>query len=358
VNVQYREWGTVLQGWEVEFAAGVSGRYFKMVDIKLGSTVPDLFVTELEVYRREVTEVVETTERSQNHRLDGRIAYDITSHLRVGYQTSLRKRVFDEEGRDLDEMSHGFTSRYALGAFLLSGRYAIHTLSSKSRRNTDVREYQLSAAQGLGRRFSNTLSWSRSEDRSGDLDRTTDALSLATTWKAAQRLRINQRVSYGLRMDDALDTKSTSVSLISSVNGQPIRSLTVGLDRTDRWVSREAGAGFEPFNDTRLNVLWSPFPLISLSSFVNYQVRETEEWNTAQFLRWSPLPGGSVEMTFSGNHFYDSRSENSRLGVGALVKWRPRARLIVEGNVEVQRFKVAGNTDNPVSTNVHILWSF
>jgi hypothetical protein len=134
--------------------------------------------------------------------------------------------------------------------------------------------------------------------------------------------------------------------------------MSVDLKRTDRWVSSEAGAGFQRFNDTDLNVSWAPVPLITLSSYARYQERDTSEWSARNTATWSPMPGGAVELHISGRHFYDSRTDTSRMGGVLSALWKPKAGFRVEGSVEAQRFDVAGDETTPVSTNIHGVWSF
>jgi hypothetical protein len=355
-DVSYREWDEAHQGWEVRFARGVSGRRVMWVDVKIGPTVPELFVNELEVYVR--GDARESTVRSQNHRLDFGVGYRLTGRLHLRYQGSARERVFEGDGRDLSERNHILSTRWSSGPYILLAQYQLYTLSGPTRRDSDVDGYRLSASRGHATRWSSDLAYSRSHDRSRDTDRTDDLLSLSTSWRAASRLRLSQRVTFGWRADRRLDDEARSIALVTTIQSSPWTRLTLDVDRTDRWVSRAVGAGFEPFNDTELAVTWSPVPLISLSSIVRYTVRATSDWTTRNAVSWTPFPGGDVQLRFSGHDVYDSRTETSRRGAGASLTWRPRPRLIVEGGVDVQRFELLGETNTPLSTQGRLTWSF
>ena len=357
-TVQYREWNTGLQGWEVTLAAGIVGRYFKLVDLKFGPTVPDLFVTELEVTSREVTEVQETEVRSEEHRVDGDISYNLTSALRIGYQTTMRERISRGGGRDISERDNGLTSRWTSGDYAVTGQFRINRIESDDRRTTDLRQYYLSAARGLGSDFSTQVSWDRAEDRSRDLDRNTNSFSALADWRAAPRLRFNQRVSYSTESTPGGIPGAESVVLMTSVRGSPVPSFTVDVDRSDRWVNRESGSGFQTFNDTGLQLTWSPVPLINLTSLVRYQRREEADWYVRNLASWSPLRSRRFDLQVSGNMFYDSRTESHENGVTVSTRWRPRNRLLVDGNIGWQRLEVAGMENTPVSTTIRVGWTF
>jgi hypothetical protein len=357
-TVQYREWNTGVQGWEVTLAAGISGRYFKLVDVKFGPTVADLFVTELEVTSREVTTVQESTFRSEEHRLDGDISYDLTSVLRVGYQTTMRERISRGGGRDISERDHGLNSRWKVGDYTVSGQFRMDRIESGDRRTTDLKQYYLSAGRGFGSDFSTQVSWDRVDDLSRDLDRSTNTVSAIANWRAAPRLRLNQRVSYSTESTPGDTPGAESVVLMTSVQGSPVPSLTVDVDRSDRWVNRESGSGFRTFNDTGLQLSWSPVPLISLTSLVRYQRREEADWYVRNLASWSPLRSRKFDLQVSGNMFYDSRTESHENGVTVSTRWKPRNRLMIDGNIGWQRLDVAGMENTPVSTMIRVGWTF
>lgn len=358
-SVVYQEFGNLRQGWSVTFQSPRTARHFKLVDVKLGGTVPNLFVTELEVYREERTEVARTMEDSQNHRVDASLGYQLSKSLRLGSQTTLRRRSFDESAKDLDEVTQSVSSHWTRGGFLLSGRYGVQRLWSDTRRNTDLVDYSAAARQKwFDDELVATLSWNKSEDQSSNLNRTTQNVSLTTRWNPTGRLHLSQRLSRGTRDDEEFLDRSTSMLASTTLQGRPITTLTINLVRTDRWVDREAGAGFEQFKDTSLSAHWIPLPLISLSSYVAYQQRDESDWLVRNSLGWSPFPGGRTEFRLSGNTFSDTRTDNTRYSSEASVRWTVRPRIIVDASAESARVKLSGETTTPVGTSVHLRWSF
>jgi len=358
-NVVYEEFGDLRQGWSVSFQTPRNTRHFKLVDVKLGQTLPNLFVTELEVYREDRTEVAKTIDDSQNHRFDATLGYQLTKNLRLGSQTTLRRRSFDESSKDLDEMTQSVSSHWAKGSFLLTGRLGIQRLWSDTRRNTDLVDYSIAARQKwLDDELVATLTWNQSEDQSSDLNRTTASVSMTTRWNPTGRLQVSQRLSRGTRDDEEYLDKSTSMLASTTLRGRPITALTIYLTRTDRWVDREAGTGFEQFRDTSLSANWNPLPLISLSSYVTYQQRDESDWLLRNSLGWSPLPGGRAEFRLSGNTFSDTRTDNTRYSSEASVRWAVRPRVTVDASVESARVKLSGKTTTPIGTSVHLRWSF
>jgi hypothetical protein len=353
----YGEWGSVLQGWEITFSEDVPGRFLKLVDVKLGNTGPDLFVTELVVFVRESTDAEERREDSQDHSLDATLAYAVAPTMRVGYDGHVRRRVFGREDRDVDEANHGVHAGWAPGSYSLTGRADLHTVSSERTQNTDARSYQLA----LARRWStiqSTMGWNRTDDRSGDRDRTTDSYTLSSNWQAAPGLRLTQQISHGYRRDRELDTRSKSISLSHRVHSVPFATLRVELQRADRWVDNESGSGFQGYHDSEFYLSWFPVPLISISSRLRYEERaDTEEWTARQFLTWSPLREGRIEPTFSANSYYDSRADAWQYGGQLSVLWQVRPGLRAEGDAQLQKLEIAGRESTPLGTNIQLTWS-
>jgi hypothetical protein len=183
-------------------------------------------------------------------------------------------------------------------------------------------------------------------------------LSMGAVWKAAPRLRFRQRIAYGVRSESDPGSHSNSITVVTAVESRPVSSLVVNVDRSDRWVDLEAGAGFQEFNETGIRIDWSPFPRISFSNYAKYFVRERSDWNVRSTGSWTLLTTGTVELGVSGSSFRDTRTDGTQQGVSANAKWKLRARMVVDGSVGVQRLKTAGSVDTPVATNLHAAWSF
>ncbi|MBU1698772.1 MAG: hypothetical protein KJ970_11330 [Candidatus Eisenbacteria bacterium] len=359
-SIGYNEWSNVHQGWAIDFNDTVSARYFKLVDVKFGPTVPDLFITELEVYTLDVNEIEKTEERSRNDKLDASVSLTPIPILNFRYQTTLRQRVFYEmDGRDLDAVTQGFHSRLKLGGLILTGMVQTYRLTREAQSSTNVEDYEAAIARGSTTRFTTKLSWNHSVDHSTHQDKTTNYVTLALSWQATPRLQIKQRFSHGRREDFILDVESVSNAIATSISTRPLSSLSLDFNRTDRWVNTEAGAGFQRFDNTNLTLNWAPLPLISFSSTWLYQVRKTTEWSARHSVAWSPLSGGSVEIRINGNGFQDSRTDATQWGGGVSTKWRMRPRLLLEGGIETQRYEVSGERVRaPISTNMRVSWSF
>ena len=203
-----------------------------------------------------------------------------------------------------------------------------------------------------------TLSWIRTDDHGGGENRTTDTYTLSAYWRPAPGLRLTHQLSHSRREDRAFDIRSRSIAMSNNLRTNPWPTLMVNLDRSDRWLSRADGAGFEPFHDTNADVVWTPVPLVSFSSDLHLQERRDTEWTSRQAVTWSPLPGRKVETHISGDSFYDSRTRVRRWGSNSLVTWKPRRGLILEGGVGVQRYEVGGVRNTPVNTYLRAGLSF
>lgn len=359
VDVEYREWAALLQGWEVRFFGDVSGRYLKLVDVKFGTTAPDIYVTEMEVLTRIPTGRVSTDDRTFDHNLDASLSYDVSDRVRLGYQTSLRRRDERDGDGDLTGAAHTVSARWSSeGPWALLTRVDRHTLDGPSRKATDVLTFHAAASHGAGSDRSATLSFTSTRDQGGLTDQQTETYDYVGRWRAAPRLHLAQRVSYGRRRDHQFDILSRSATITHEVRSSPFTTLTINLDRRDRWTSESAGSGFEPFHDTEVDVIWAPAPLVSLSSDLIVRERHDTDWSTRQALTWSPLPDRKVETHISGNSFYDSRTRVQRLGLDLGTKWKPHRQLVVEASVGLQTYRVGDNRSNPINTYLRAGWTF
>lgn len=357
-QVRYVEIGTVVQGWQVTFGDDVAARFFKLVDEKLGPAEPELYVTELEVFVPADGTGSTREEDSQDYRFEGRAAYDVTPEVEVGYETRLRARRFDDDGRNVEDMDHGFRSRWARGKYVVAGRVDLRNVDARNnRRNTDVTSYQLAATRLRSERLSGSLTWNRTVDTSVGRDRTTDTYALDSSFRAAPGLRLTQRLSHGRRRDDDAGRRGSSISVSHRVEATPVRTFTVEAERTDRWVDEEIGSGFSRFSDTVAEAGWSPVPLVSVSGDFRYQERDEDDWNTREAVTWTPFPRGNLRPTFAVDSYYDSRVGSWEPGASAAVKWFVRRGLLAEGRVGVRRYEIAGEETLPVETRVHVNWS-
>ena len=353
----YREWGTGTQGWEINFSEPLSTRFFKLVDVKIGPTVPDLYVTELEVYTFGEAEVT-TIDRIRTDRTNGSVGYRIAQGLNVRYDINYREREFSEEERDLLERSHGAQAGLQRWGFLLSGRHEIHNLVSATKRNSDVATSSVSLRHGKQTAFSSSAGWSRSKDRSFTLDKVTDSYSLGFIWMIAPALRLSQKINHGRLDDSAEETRSRSYSATTNIQSRPVPSLTIDILRTDRWVNQEASSGFVRFNNTNSSVRWSPVPQVTLRSDVRYKVREESSWTAQNFLSWQIIPGGQLQPSLTVNHFRDTRSDLSQVGAGFMLVWRASRNLFAEGNIETQKHTTRGAVNTPWTGGVRVTLTF
>jgi hypothetical protein len=358
VTVAYREWDTGLQGWEVAFRARASARYFKLVDVKIGPTVPDLFVTELEVFTHTTTAPLETNRQTESHKVEASLGINITPGLGIRHSTIFRQKGPRDGGPDLIERTHALSSFWQVGGIVLSGLYETHILHTTTHRDGEFWTCQVSAAHGQAGPFSQALSWSRSRDRSSAAHRTTRTLAFVLAWAPAPALRIEQSISHGQRTDLDAIRRSSSLVVTTTLRSQPIASLSLDVDRADRWVDQAAGSGFTRYNETGITVSWSPTALINLASNVRYQQRETADWTASHFVTWTPLPGGSVDVQITGNGFRDTRSDISQRGTGIGVIWRARPGLVIEGKLGLDHYRSQAQGRTPANSQVRVSWTF
>ncbi len=358
VTVTYREWDSSLRGWEVVFAAPVNARFFKLVDVKLGPTVPDLYVTELEVYGPSAGAATTTETSFWRHRVDGEAAYDVRPDLNVRYDLTLDLRRYDSGGEDLTGATHQLTSRWQRGIWAVTGTGEIHSLRSGGQPQTRLNSQLLSVSRGVGGPLLATLSWNRIADHSADLDKTTSTWAIDASWEIAPALRWLQKASYGRLDDEALQLRSRAWVIMTGLHGSPVPSLTIDLRDEQRWVDQQAGTGFTRFGDTQSIVHWTPLPLVSIDSEVHYQVRDRADWVLRHLVTWNLLPGGSLEPQLTATDYRDTRTDTYQRGGGIAMTWRPRPRLFLAAGIEKTYFSHLGDRSWPVNSHAEANWTF
>lgn len=362
-TVTWREWDASLRGWQVDFPVPTGGqpvraRFFKLVDEKYGPTLPNLYVTELEVYDRQEATRAESREQTVRTRVNSDLVYQIARDWQFRYALHLDEQRFDDDDNNLSATGHAGQLRWTRRLWSAGGSYETQRLRSNSRADTDTRLWGLNVARGTNTRFDTGLSWIRQDDRSREEPRVTDTYALHSSYQILPDLNVSERVTYGRVRDAEYGGGSRAWVVTGLVRAAPRPNLGVDLWHTRRWIDEEAGAGFTPYNESESLVRWAPWPLVSLSSQVRYQVREDADWLVRHLASWTPLVGGSLEVQLSLNDFRDTRADLSQRGGGFTLTWRPRARVTFEAGLEKTRFKQRGELSWPLSSTARGNWTF
>lgn len=362
-TIAWREWDASLRGWEITFPVPPGGqpvraRFFKLVDEKDGPTLPDLYVTELELFDRQETTRAETSARTVRHRLDTDLVYQVARDWQFRYALHLDERRYDDEANNLSGTGQSGQLRWTRQLWSAGASWESQRLRSASRADTDTRLWGLNVSRGNNTRLATGLSWIRQDDRSRAQPRVSDTYALQANHELLPALTVSERVTYGRVRDEAYGGDSRAWVVTGLVRAAPRVNFGIDLRHTRRWVDETAGAGFTPFNESESLVRWSPWPLLSLSSQVRYQVRESDDWLVRHSASWTPLGGGSVEFQFSLNDYRDTRADLAQRGAGFTVMWRPRTRLTIEAGLEKTRFEQRGELSWPLSSNARVNWTF
>lgn len=358
VSAVYREWPNGRQGWEIRFTTAVTHRRLKLVNVKLGPMEPDIFVTELEVFRPVASEETTAEATSNRHRIGGSASYQVKPELSFKYGASVDLRRFDQGGRNSTGLTQSAGFDWLTRGWILSGTYQDSRRKRDGDTDTDINSQTVSAIPERKGKVHTRFAAGRSRDNSYGRDLASYNVSSDTKWQVAPQLVFDQRIGYGYRQDDNSELSAHSWSLVSRVRSSPRRMLRVDLSRSDRWVSREAGYGFMTFNDTEGMVAWSITNQISVSSRVRYQVREEGEWVLRHFLSWAPVPGGSLEVRLFLNGFRDTRNDTSQSGQGVNVTWQPRSRLYLDAGYSVSQYRKGDQERSPQNLQFRGTWSF
>jgi hypothetical protein len=336
----------------------VVARFYKMVDVRNDPTTAELLVTELEVYTRGEQTTESFRVDTANNRVTATLGYTISSAVDLGYNVAYRQRTLRNQTGPLQEMSHGLSVGWSSDAWSIAGRYEIRTLDGRKSKTTDVDNQSLAVTRGRGRRLAGDLSWGRTRNQGKGLDRVSNNLGLGVRWRVAPAMELQQRVTAGRLADATGSGPANSMAVVTTVNTAPYSGLTVNLQRTHRWVSRQAGAGYTGFDDTNVDVGWHPVPLILVESEVVYQVRGTPQWITRNAATWTPLTEGRVKMHLSASHYRETRNATTQRSGGVAVDWAVSPSLTVQGSVESMVLKQSGQENLPVNVQVNGNWRF
>jgi hypothetical protein len=357
-DLQYREWGVGRQGWSVTFTRPVAARFFKLVDEKLGPTIDDLFVTEMEVRVQQTGNATTESERTSNWRLDGALGYDLSSSVHAGYDLFYRRRDFSGEPGSLDQWHHGVSVGWHNGTWSAAGRYELTLLDGKDSRGTNTDAQNFSIRRGQSNQLAFDLFLSRVRDEGQGSDKTTKNASLGADLPVAPALRFQQRVSVGRLADRSAGLGSTSLATSTSATGQPVPSVNFTVGSTQRWVSREAGTGYSRFNDTTVNLVWRPVPFISFESQLQYELRETGDWITRNSVGWSPLNRGNLKIRLNASHYRETLIDQTQRSGGIQLEWAGRPGLALQAGMEQVVLTAPGQKLSPLNMDLRGRWRF
>lgn len=347
------------QGWEIRFTGGqVTHRRLKLVNRKLGPTMGDLNVTEFEAYTTTENAEPERTGRQNRTLLNGELAYALHPRLRFRCSTALDRRDLGGDVGRLDRTNNGATLDWHLSRWLLSGQINVNRETTPSGLQTDSNSRQLSLSRRAAGRLDAILSWMVSNDDNYNARYRTEAITADATWRAAPALTFSQKASRGWRLSDGGTGDSDSWVLSSEIRSAPRPSLRLDVRRTERWVSREAGIGFTTYSESEADASWDIAPLLSWSAQVVSQKRDERDWMIRNSLAWTPLPGGSLGLSFQASEYRDSRTDQLRRGGSATADWRPRPRLTLSGSVDKSFERLAGRESWPLSFQFRGYWTF
>lgn len=355
-SVSWVELETGEQGWDFAFPSTLTHRRIKFVDRKLGATMGDLFVTELEV-RQAVTDArPETRQEQQRTMLQGEAEYRPHARLQLRLNSMLDRRT--QADGALDRRNHGAVANWRLGAWLAGAQAQWADEESPSGLSTRSNSQMLSMVRQAAGRLSARLAWSRVADDNYDAHLTTESVAVDATWRAAPALSFSQRVTRGWRTSQNGAGDSDSWVSTTEVRSAPRPGLRLDVSRANRFVGREAGPGFTSYNTTQVDAHWEVAPQLTLWSQYTSQDRDTRDWTLRNAASWSPLQGGSMLLTLQANDYQDTRIDQLRRGGGASLDWQARPRLFLSAGVEKHYEKFEGRTSRPVSFQARGYWTF
>jgi hypothetical protein len=352
-TVTYNEWELGRQGWEVKLASTLTQRRVKLVNVKFGVTEPDIFITEMEVFSPPIDVATKPKTTLHRFRFNGDIKYNILPDLEVNFSTDMYKQISTGGSRDLSGGVHQLGSIWRPNDWDVNAFYQVTSLTGTTRYETDVHAQFLSVGRRFNKKIDARVFWRRADDNSTGLNYTTNDVNLEFNWRIAPGLSYNQRFGRGLRTDNTSSAESESWVLRSTIRATPIRVLSLDLQRVDRWVSQYAGSGFSNFNNTELITRWSIMPYLAYHNLLVYQVRENfSDWSARNQLSWSPIPGGTMGISFNVVDYRDTRIDIVQQSAGVALTWQARVNVKMEFGAETVNVTLRGEKNRP--TNLYL----
>lgn len=356
-SVRYVELESGRQGWEISFTGGVTHRRLKLVDRKLGPTVGDLFVTELEVFGPATEDQTSRSARQERTTLNGALEFSPAAGLQVRVDGSLDRRDQIGIGR-LERVNRSALATWQVHGWALTGQYQNNTEESPSRLRSDSDSRQLSLARRAPGPLSARLSWMRANDNTYSVRQVTESVTTDATWQAAPLLAFVQRVSRSWRTSEYGAGDADSWVMTSEVRSVPRPGFRVDVRRMERWVSQQAGSGFTSFGESEVDASWEIRPLLSWACQATSQRREQTDWILRNTLSWSPVRGGSMLFSLQANDYQDSRTDQLRRGGSVTLDWQARSRLSLSGSVEKNFERLEGRESWPFGFQMRAYWTF
>lgn len=193
----YQEWGTGLQGWTVTLASRISSRFFKIVDVKLGPTVPDLYVTEFEVDTEQAETSAVDRSSTQDQRVSASVGYQLIPSVHVGYDFNLDHRSLSGQNETLNDVDHGVSAGWSRNLWSLSGRGEFRNMAGELAGRIVDNNQSVTLQRGKSSTLTSDLSWSRDYEAGNGMKKTSNDLSLGAAWPAAPALQLQERASVG-----------------------------------------------------------------------------------------------------------------------------------------------------------------
>jgi len=353
----YTEWGNGIQGWQFLLRQKPSARYFKVVDEKLGTTVPDLFVTEFEVYTEQPASSRTEATRTNNERVGLALGYALSSAVHVGYDLNFRQYRNAGQTDALHDLGYGYSAGWNSGSWSLTGRYEAERLRGTKSQNTAV-ENQSATLQRSGSKSSSVdVSWSRNYDHSDGIRRLSNSLGFSANWSAAPLLQLHHRVSGSWLSDQLALEKSRALEFMTSAVGTPVPTLTFDLEVDDRRVSREAGVGFSRYDETGLTTNWRPLPHISWQGNVRYQTGPQADWISQNQVAWELLTAGTLKATVSATLYRDTLAAQTQRDAGLQLEWDARPNLKFRGNLDSLVILASNQRNAPQNVDLRVTWT-
>lgn len=357
-DVRYVELETGQQGWEFVFARTVSHRRFKLVDRKIGATMGDLFVTELEVLVDGADAQSPARLRQDRLMLQGAVEYRFHPRLQFRYGANFDRHTTRDAPEDQRRLDQNLALGWRRSGWLLSGQAQLSDERSPSGLSTRSNSQMVSLARQAQDRLTARLGWSRTADDSYDVRHTTRTVGADVTWRAAPLLSLSQKISRGWRSSDDGTADSDSWVATTEIRSMPKPGLRLDLSRANRWVSRETGPGFTTYNSTQVDASWEIAPLLYWWGQYVSQERLERDWILRNSISWTPLQGGSLKFSFQATDSQDSRLDQLRRGGGANLEWRARPRLYLSAGVDKSFERLAGLRSWPLSVQARGYWTF
>jgi len=353
--------------FELNFPS-VGTRFIKVVVSPLSPAVPgasgfpDIFITELQAFRRTPAADVEgKTERTSHiYNLDVKARILDNPSLFYDFYYFFNKTLPEDQKRF--SLSNGFSVNHRFSR-IFSGTARVAREDGEEEDEKRVAYvYNASITADPLRTLRNSLVFSGRNEEIEGKPNNTRSIFLYNTAQLYQGVDVN--LSGGLNFSkQETGEKARDIVINLGANIVPHRTMTLGLNYSDTMSRRRGGAREASSTYTRrvdFNVNYNPFRTLYIFTLIQVIAEEGMDIETIQnySVNWSPFPNGALQFNLAYNENLRSEDNAKERNFIPSVRWNITKRSYIDLSYQVIRSKSELQKTNSqlISSNLKIFF--